>query len=244
MFTKGRDTKRKLTLLLAAALLFLPVTNTNARESARPVSRQNAPKTRTARLKLAPLPKRNGHVDARQIMIESAGVKQNFTRQLSGSHQRELSVIIRSLRNKQVASAQQNFRKFLERPDIQNGSMDINDLISHILRQSYLVTNKDLEFHAAKARHFNDFKGRLKNQVTKARSMKGRLNNCSSGLKKTFGNYIKEMQEELNTLSADAQLANMELQNILQEQQQTVQILSNVSKVLHDTAMSVIRNIG
>jgi hypothetical protein len=42
----------------------------------------------------------------------------------------------------------------------------------------------------------------------------------------------------------DAQLANIDLQNMLQKQQQTVQMLSNVSKVLRDTSLAVIRKIG
>ena len=42
----------------------------------------------------------------------------------------------------------------------------------------------------------------------------------------------------------DAQLANVDLQNVLQKQQQTLQMMSNISKMLHDTAMAVIRKIG
>jgi hypothetical protein len=42
----------------------------------------------------------------------------------------------------------------------------------------------------------------------------------------------------------DAQLANIDLQNNLQTQQQLIQMLSNVSKTLSDTAMSVSRKIG
>lgn len=42
----------------------------------------------------------------------------------------------------------------------------------------------------------------------------------------------------------DAQLANVNLQNILQKQQQTLQMMSNVSKMLYDSAQSVIRKIG
>jgi hypothetical protein len=42
----------------------------------------------------------------------------------------------------------------------------------------------------------------------------------------------------------DAQLANVDLQNTLQKQQQTLQTLSNISKALHDTAMAVIRKMG
>ena len=42
----------------------------------------------------------------------------------------------------------------------------------------------------------------------------------------------------------DSQLANIDLQSALQKQQQTMQMMSNVSKMLHDTSMAVIRKIG
>jgi hypothetical protein len=51
-------------------------------------------------------------------------------------------------------------------------------------------------------------------------------------------------EDRLITIGDDAQLANIDLQNMLQKQQQTIQMLSNISKVLHDTALAVIRKIG
>jgi chromosome segregation ATPase len=53
-----------------------------------------------------------------------------------------------------------------------------------------------------------------------------------------------ELEETLNTVGDDAQLANVDLQNILQKQQQTLQMMSNISKTLYDTAQSVIRKMG
>jgi hypothetical protein len=47
-----------------------------------------------------------------------------------------------------------------------------------------------------------------------------------------------------DALGDDAQLANVDLQNILQKQQQVLQMLSNISKMLNDTALAVIRKIG
>jgi len=49
---------------------------------------------------------------------------------------------------------------------------------------------------------------------------------------------------QLESVGDDAQLANVDLQNTLQKQQQTLQTLSNISKALHDTAMAVIRKMG
>jgi len=57
-------------------------------------------------------------------------------------------------------------------------------------------------------------------------------------------NYIKALEEKLSSVGDDSQLANLDLQNILQKQQQTLQMMSNVSKMLHDTALSVIRKVG
>jgi len=50
--------------------------------------------------------------------------------------------------------------------------------------------------------------------------------------------------EQLNSAGDDAQLANVDLQNVLQKQQQLIQMLSNVSKMIHDSAMNTIRKIG
>ena len=57
-------------------------------------------------------------------------------------------------------------------------------------------------------------------------------------------NYLSATEDQLNTVGDDAQLANVDLQNMLQKQQQTLQMMSNISKSLHDTEMSVIRKIG
>jgi len=56
--------------------------------------------------------------------------------------------------------------------------------------------------------------------------------------------YLNGLDEKLNSVGDDAQLANVDLQNWLQKQQQTLQMMSNICKMLYDTAMAVIRKIG
>jgi hypothetical protein len=55
---------------------------------------------------------------------------------------------------------------------------------------------------------------------------------------------IKNLDDLLTSVGEDAQLANVDLQNTLQKQQQLIQMLSNIGKMLHDTATSSIRKIG
>lgn len=55
---------------------------------------------------------------------------------------------------------------------------------------------------------------------------------------------IEKIEDLLNSVGEDAQMANLDLQNALQKQQQLLQMMSNISKMLHETAMSIIRKIG
>ena len=60
---------------------------------------------------------------------------------------------------------------------------------------------------------------------------------------KSLQTGLKVLEDMLASAGDDAQLANIDLQNVLQKQQQTLQTMSNVSKMLHDTQMSIIRNM-
>jgi hypothetical protein len=53
-----------------------------------------------------------------------------------------------------------------------------------------------------------------------------------------FGGFASRSAYTFSTL------ANRDQQVNLQKQQQTLQMLSNVSKLLHDTAQAVVRKIG
>ncbi|MDA0770431.1 MAG: phage tail protein [Chloroflexi bacterium] len=59
----------------------------------------------------------------------------------------------------------------------------------------------------------------------------------------TLDGLAAELDKTLATMGDDSQLMNLDLQGKIQQQQQTLQTLSNVSKMMHDTAMSIIRNI-
>ncbi len=55
---------------------------------------------------------------------------------------------------------------------------------------------------------------------------------------------LKVLEEKLAMTGDDAQLANIDLQNVLQKQQQALQMISNVMKNMQDTQMATISRIG
>jgi len=55
---------------------------------------------------------------------------------------------------------------------------------------------------------------------------------------------LQKKWEQIAIVGDAAQLANIDLQNSLQKMQQKLQMMSNLSKLQHDTAMSIIRNMS
>jgi hypothetical protein len=106
---------------------------------------------------------------------------------------------------------------------------DVNALVQWVLRESYLKNNEDLQFYADKVRFFNEQKKAIRDELAKTRER--------------FAAYIDCLEQRLASVGDDAQLANVDLQNKLQQQQQIMQMMSNMSKMLHDTAMAIIRNL-
>jgi hypothetical protein len=61
--------------------------------------------------------------------------------------------------------------------------------------------------------------------------------------KKELDDYITKLEEKQNVSGKDVQMANADLQNALQKQQQLLQAMSSISKTLFETAMAVVRSM-
>ncbi len=55
---------------------------------------------------------------------------------------------------------------------------------------------------------------------------------------------LDSWEEELQGVGEDGQMGNIDMQNMLEKQQETMQMMSKISKMLHDTTMAIIRKIG
>lgn len=145
---------------------------------------------------------------------------------------------------------------------------DVGALVGMVLRESYLESNKDLQFMAGKVAFFNAVKRELRDELRATRdavaAARGKgtptvtvptalvrvqfeagrravLARKSSTLSLPQAEVmIEKWEQQLSSVGDDAQLANLDLQNALQKQQQTLQMMSNISKMLHDTAKAVV----
>ncbi|MFC1712147.1 hypothetical protein ACFL6S_00695 [Candidatus Poribacteria bacterium] len=121
------------------------------------------------------------------------------------------------------------WKEFVERSKDKFAQFDVFELVQLAIREAYQENVEDLQFYAEKIKYLNDLKKRIRDELEEIR--------------KTMAAHINSLEQRLSTVGEDAQLANIDLQNALQKHQQVVQMLSNISKMLHDTAMNIIRNL-
>jgi phenolic acid decarboxylase len=108
------------------------------------------------------------------------------------------------------------------------------------------ISNPDAvsKFIEVVAKKIHDLKTNPSADTTKDVSLEFLGNDAKKCVKAWVNGWVNEWEEKINAVGDDAQLANIDLQNMLQKQQQTLQLMANISKLLEDTEMSVIRKIG
>ena len=175
------------------------------------------------------------------LALQAAAVAQSQS-SLTLSQGHKLSEVIDALRSGDNERAGTAWSGFIENQVNGGGAIDVAALVQLVLRDAYLSASEDLRFHAEKMRYFNQAKKQIRDAIAHAHAVQATLTEAS--FKSRMEAHVRELEEKLNSVGDDAQLANVDLQNVLQKQQQTLQMMSNISKMLFDTAQAVIRKIG
>jgi hypothetical protein len=202
-------------------------------------------KTPYRHLIASPLPtKAPGDVDIELLIVESSMTREP---NLGPTMQWHLSGVILALIEEDAFSAEQYMKGFVRSTKNSQIPLDINEVIQWVIRQSYLETNRDLSYLASKVKYFNDLKKTIRDEQLEVERIRD-LENCIPG--GTAGNICTDSEalflalaSQLQTTSNDAQLAHIDIQNALQTRTQYLTLVSNMTKLMHDTAMSVIRNV-
>jgi hypothetical protein len=165
---------------------------------------------------------------------------------LSATQRQTLAAIGRELaRNPSSAGAVKTWEAFIA--SMRPAFGDIESLVQWVLRESYLQQTEDLRDYADKVRHYNEMKSKLREELQRtsgtAAASRTTAGTPAAHTASTSSLRTRELEQKLKSVGDDAQLANVQLQSVLQKQQQTLQQMSSISKKLHDTAAGVIRNI-
>jgi gluconate kinase len=183
-----------------------------------------------------------------------------------------LANVVAALKQGNTAKGNQLWTEFCKSYfDSRGKAAGVNDFVLYVLYESYLVMNAMLNEYAQRVAYFNQHKQAVREHVSALRrrrtealqrqlpsisvpvlSLTPRFQLNAPAIQSRGTSYMKPdqiqseiaaWQAKLNQIAHDAELANIDLQNALQRQQQVLQMLSNVSKMLRDTATAVISNI-
>ena len=196
----------------------------------------------------------------------SAAQQRSVTRALNARQQAQLTQIAgRLAEGLSYREVQREWEGLASQ--LRGSGVDVNTLVQFVLHRTYQESQADLQVYVDKVQRFEEQKGAIRGEIARLRSFKS---NVERGGRQTdlrpnmsvwrvtssyrppavirstdpFGDLLGKWEEELQSVGDDAQLGNVDLQNVLQKQQQTMQTMSNISKMLRDTAMAVIRKIG
>ena len=183
-----------------------------------------------------------------------------------------LTRVSERLRHKDRAAAMQDSERAIRLIRGRGATPDVDTLTNWVLNQAYLETSPDLKMRANKIRFFNEQKGaayasraeleRLRTTLLRRNAPRtatirpvtlaptyrpgGRAVSLGEPKTATVESVASDLQGVVmlcNKADENADAANIDLQNALKNQQQTLQTMSNVSKVMHDTAKAIISNM-
>lgn len=145
----------------------------------------------------------------------------------------------------------------------------MQSLVQWVLREAYLESCADLRDAADKVRYSNELKKGLRDAIAQGRTdllqaqpwprerrvavFRAKYARAADPVerqekrsvdRKALTLILKDYDARLTSLAEEEQLMQINLQTEIEKQQQTIQTISRISKLLNDTAMAVIRKIG
>lgn len=183
-----------------------------------------------------------GNVDAEKIIVEaSMATLPNLTPEMDWN----ISMVILSLQANDMLSAEQYWIEFIKSIKNTDTPIDYNATVLSIFKEVYLEVQKKMLAIASKVKHINDKKKMLRNDLSMLRSLLvSAQSDCLNDpeLCRDITSFISKLDNQLLIVEEDSALANLELQNVLQTEQQLLITVGRVAKLLHDIAMNIVRN--
>jgi hypothetical protein len=110
-------------------------------------------------------------------------------------------------------------------------NLDPNMMAEMALREAYRGALEDTKVFAKELKNINGKRDGIRKKLAKAK-------------KSGDEGKVSELEGKLNSQSERGDELTRLLQNAMQKQKQFLTLMSNISKLLHDTAMGIVRKIG
>ena len=186
---------------------------------------------------------------SRDMILRMMAVRKDRKFPLSTAQQRQLDRVVQQIQQdpRNIEPVKQEWTQFVRSLENHSKPIDLNAVTDHTIRRGLLDAHGDLRFFAARADRLDRERAGVKRLLTELRDLKRKIGEDAGSFEQVSEQMldaeIAKWEQKLSTIGDDAQLANVDLQGVLQKQAQTMQMMSNIMKLLNDQAMAIIRNI-
>ena len=190
---------------------------------------------------LSELPMVKGEVDVNAVVVGSVAVE------LDASYRAQLERIVAALKANRISRAQRLFGKFIKQQRKTATTIDLDVVIGSILNELYLKNSGELYLSALYLRNVKQERVLKLSYLADLKKYKNSCAESQSCLVEQLEQadfQISELKAKLKQLDESVEIGSLKLHSTLQKTSQTINTISNVSKVLHDVAMATIRKVG
>ena len=174
------------------------------------------------------------------IALDAAKVEASRI-QLTPPQTKKMNKVIRDLRRGKNEAALIKWENLVTDLVFEGSPIDSFALIHWVIRQSYLEQIDELRFMADSVKYFNSQKNAIRESIRRARAYRGLLKKLNQPTA-VIDSEIESLNAYVARLGDDAQMRQLELQDLLQKHTQIIQSISNIMKVFNDAIKGIIAN--
>ena len=174
------------------------------------------------------------------IALDAAKVEASRI-QLTPPQTKKMNKVIRDLRRGKNEAALIKWENLVTDLVFEGSPIDPSALIHWVIRQSYLEQIDELRFMADSVKYFNSQKNAIRESIRRARAYRGLLKKLNQPTA-VIDSEIESLNAYVARLGDDAQMRQLELQDLLQKHTQIIQSISNIMKVFNDAIKGIIAN--
>ena len=188
-------------------------------------------------------------VEPKEAVMRAIAVRTDRQFDLSAAQQKQLERVIERIKQqpRDIAGIGQDWTRFVKSLEGHSQPVDLGAVMDHTIRVSLLETNGDLRFFAARAERLRSETAGTKRLVGELRDLKQKMRSNPAAFEEVTAQMldaeIAKWQAKLKTVGTDAQMVNLDLQNAMQKQAQTMQMMSSILKALREQASAITQNV-
>ena len=236
--------------LVVIAILTVVVAQATAGPTIRPKPKREATEAKGRYRHLLLRPGQSvGSIGPKEAVLRAVSAQEGQEFGISAAQQMHLDRVVGHIKQKpdDLEGIGREWTRFVKSLANHSKPVDLSALMDHTVRTSMLESNGDLRFFAARAERLKCDMAGTKRLLAELMRLKRKIRDNPAVFEQVTAQMldaeITKWRAKLTMIRADAQLANVDLQNSMQKQSQAVNMMSSILKTMRDRASAITKNV-